>query len=103
MNHQTEAQLRSEATRGSRANELMNDELMLEAFTTLDNRLTKEWADSPVRDTEGRERIWLMQKLLKNVDAHLREIATTGRMANLQLEQERSLLQKAKQWSSETW
>ena len=103
MKNETEAQLRSEATRGFRANELMNDELMLEAFSTLDKRLTQEWADSPVRDTEGRERIWLMQKLLKNVDAHLREIATTGRMANLQLEQERTLLQKAKQWANESW
>ena len=103
MKNETEAQLRSEAARGFRATELMNDELMLEAFSTLDHRLTQEWADSPVRDTEGRERIWLMQKLLKNVDAHLREIATTGRMANLQLEQERNLLQKAKQWASESW
>lgn len=96
MSPSTEAQLRSEATRGLRANELMADDLIVEAFSLLNERLTKEWADSPVRDCEGRERIWLMQKLLKNVGDHLSEIAQTGKLANLQLEQERTLAQKAK-------
>jgi hypothetical protein len=103
MSPNTESQLRSEATRGQRANELMADELIVEAFTQLNNRLTKEWADSPVRDSEGRERIWLMQKLLKNVGDHLSEIAQTGKLASLQLEQERTLVQKAKEWAKEVY
>lgn len=101
MKAETEAQLRNEAARGMRANELMSDELLVEAFTTLENRLTQEWANSPVRDSEGRERIWVMQKLLKNVEDHLREIATTGKMAALQLDQERTILQKMKEFVQE--
>ena len=103
MTPQTEAQLRNEATRGQRANELMADELIVEAFELLQDRLTQEWANSPVRDSEARERIWLMQKLLKNVGDHLSEIAQTGKLASLQLEQEKTILQKAKQWASESW
>lgn len=101
MNLSEEPRLRAEAMRGQRAHELMADDLMVEAFGTLNTRLTKEWADSPVRDTEGRERIWLMQKLLKSVGDHLSEIAQTGKLASLQLEQERTRLQKAKAWASE--
>lgn len=44
-----------------------------------------------------------MQKLLKNVGDHLSEIAQTGKLASLQLEQERTILQKAKQWANESW
>lgn len=101
MNHETEAQLRSEASRGMRANELFQDELIVEAFTTLENRLMQEWADSPVRDQEGRERLWLMLKLLKNVGGHLKEIAQTGKLAAIQLEQERTIAQRLKSQVSE--
>jgi len=101
MNIAEEAKLRAEATRGMRANELMSDEIMVEAFTLLDQRLTNEWANSPARDTEGRERLWIMLKLLKSVEGHLKEVATTGKMAALKLEQERTLMQRAKQWATE--
>jgi hypothetical protein len=99
----TEVRLRNEAARGVRANEIVQDELFVEAFALLNDRLTTEWAESPVRDTEGRERIWLMQKLLKNVGDHLKEIAQTGKLANLQLEQERTMVQKAKEWAREIY
>jgi hypothetical protein len=101
MNLNEEAKLRAEATRGMRANELMSDEIMVEAFTLLDQRLTNEWANSPARDTDGRERLWMMLKLLKSVEGHLKEVATTGKMASLKLEQERTLMQRAKQWATE--
>lgn len=103
MTPQTESQLRSEASRGNRAIELMSDELVIEAFDTLNERLTNEWANSPVRDTEGRERIWLMKRLLKNVGDHLSEVMTTGKLASLQLEQERTITQKAKAWMQNPW
>jgi len=101
MNSDQEYKLMFEATRGQRAAELMADELIVEAFDTLNERLTNEWANSPVRDSEGRERIWLMQKLLKSVGDHLNEIATTGKMATLQLAQERTIVERAKQWAQE--
>ena len=53
MKPETEAQLRSEATRGMEANDLLSNTLLVEAFTVLDERLTVEWANSPARDTEG--------------------------------------------------
>lgn len=101
MNLNEESKLRTESLRGQRAVELMTDPLMVEAFDLLHARFQTEWADSPARDTEGRERIWLMQKLLKNLGGHLSEIAQTGQLASLQLEQHRTRLQKAQDWAKE--
>jgi hypothetical protein len=103
MNLENEGQLRSEATRGQRAAELLADPLLVEAFALLDERFNQQWADSPARDTEGRERIWLMKKLLKNVGEHLAQVAMTGKMASLQLEQHKTMLQKAKDWAREAF
>lgn len=91
-----EAKLRAEASRGQRAAEIMADELVVEAFTKMRDRFASDWANSPARDTEGREKIWLMQKLLKSVEDQLKEVMTTGRMASMQLEQERTIAQRAK-------
>lgn len=96
MTPENEAQLRAEASRGMAANELLSNELLVEAITTIDDRLTQEWANSPVRDTEGRERIWLMKKLLQNLSGHIRDVAETGKLASIQLERERTLAQKLK-------
>lgn len=101
MNGNDEAKLRSEAARGQRAAELMSDELLSEAFSTLRDGFTKAWQNSPARDTEGREKIWLMLNCLSGVEGHLSTVMTTGKMAALQLEQERTRLQRAKEWIKE--
>ena len=101
MNINDEAKLRAEASRGQRAAQLLADELIQEAFALLRERYTAEWAGSPARDSEGREKLWLMLKCLNAVDAHLNEALTTGKMASVQLEQERTRLQRTKDWLKE--
>lgn len=103
MNLNEESKLRTETQRGQRAAELMADPLMVEAFALLHERFQTEWADSPARDTEGRERIWLLQKLLRNLQGNLMEVLRTGQLASTQLEQHRSRLQKAKDWAKEVF
>jgi hypothetical protein len=44
-----------------------------------------------------------MNKLLGSLEAHIAEIATTGKLARLQVEQERSALERAKDWMAERW
>lgn len=62
------------------------------------DRISRQWAESPARDTEGREKLWLMGKLLENVDQHLKELMQTGQLARLKLEQEQTLKEKAWEW-----
>jgi hypothetical protein len=61
--------------------------------------LTDEWQASPARDKEGRETLWLMLKTARAVHAHLKQIMETGQLATLQLEQKRSMLERARQWT----
>ena len=91
-----EYQLINEIERARQAQELIEHPLFVEAFETYRERLMKEWADSPARDTDGREKLWLMTKLLNGVENHLKELMQTGKLASLQLEQKRTLAQRLK-------
>lgn len=39
-----------------------------------------------------------MLRLLGNVEGHLKEVMETGKLARLQLEQQKSAMQRAKDW-----
>lgn len=88
-------ELDREISRGQRAAEILDSDLYIEAFDMLKTRLMQQWAESPARDKEGRESLWLMTRLLENVQGHLAEIMQTGKMARVQLEQQ-SLFDKIK-------
>jgi hypothetical protein len=87
--------LRSEVERGRQANELLENPLIKEAFETIRSRYMSEWENSPARDSAGREKIWTYLKQLEAVKAHLSEVVTTGKMAQMEQEQ-RSLVERLK-------
>ena len=95
-----ESKLLVEIDRARQAQELIEHPLFSEAMEKYRNRLMDEWTASPARDQEGRERLWLMQKTLDVVQQHLRELMETGKLASLQLEQRRTLKERAQTiWS----
>lgn len=51
-----------EIQRGERAAQLLQDELIVEALETIEKEYTERWKNSPVRDAEGREKLYLMVK-----------------------------------------
>lgn len=77
--------LEDESARGEHAARLLADTLLNEAFDTLHERLQESWINSPARDVEGREVLWLSQKLLTQVKAHLFSLVETGQMASIEL------------------
>ena len=72
-----ERKLQSEVDRGRQAHEVLEHPLYQEAFSQYRERLTREWADSPARDNEGREKLWLMLKTAEAVERHLSELMET--------------------------
>ena len=92
-------QLQKEQNRANSAREVTEHPLYLEAFEVYTQRLTTQWAESPARDKEGREALWLMLKTAQAVQNHLAQIMETGQLASLQLEQKRSMLDRARQWA----
>ena len=87
-----------ELERARLAEELINNPLWTEAHEEYTRRLKEEWANSPARDAEGREKIWLMLKAAEAAKRHLQEIINTGKLASIQMEQWQSVKDRAKAW-----
>ena len=77
--------LETEIRRGEHAAQLLNDELLQEAFATIEKELTNQWANSPARAADDREKLWLMLKLLSRVQLHLQSTLETGQIAQATL------------------
>ena len=70
-----------EAIRADRAKEILENPLVIEAFETIEREITQALMDSPARDTEGREKLYLMNQLLKRVKKHFESTVNTGYLA----------------------
>ena len=67
--------------RARRAQSLLKDPLIIEAFETLEKDLLDSWRNSGTSDTETRESLWLAMRLLDRLHIHLQSILETGQMA----------------------
>lgn len=82
----------SEMARGERAQAILDDPLVGEAFAAIERECLAEWRSAPARDVEGRERLWLMLKLCERLKAHFERLIDSGKLAGerlAQLEKER--------------
>jgi len=96
MTGDEEVKLVGESARGAHASRLLADEMFVEAFETVEKWIIDSWKESPIRDTEGQLDLRLMHKVLIRVRKHIEEVVQTGKMANQQLEHERSLKERAR-------
>jgi hypothetical protein len=67
--------------RGVKAEKLLKDPLLIEAFEAVHTALQKAWSESPVRDMEGREKLFLMIKAAKDVRGYLEQAVRDGKVA----------------------
>lgn len=88
--------LEDEILRARQAQEVIEHPLYQEAFNKLQAELMQEWQSSAARDTEGREKLWLMLKLLERTKGHLETLMQTGKLAAVQ---KQNLLQSLNPWS----
>ncbi len=75
-----------EITKGKNAERILNDELFKKSFTYLRELYLNEWENSPARDKEARESLWVAIKMLGTVEGHLQTVMQTGKLANRQIE-----------------
>lgn len=78
-------QLEREIQRGERAAQLLNEPLLVEAFSEIEREYIEQWKNSPARDEAGREKLWLTLKLLHRVHGHLTQTLETGQIAKATL------------------
>ena len=66
--------------RERRAQSLINDPLLNEAFDVLKEDLMNRWNHSGSTDLEARESIWLAIRLLDRIHGHIQSLVDTGHM-----------------------
>lgn len=72
--------------RAGKAEALRNDDMLNEAFATLEQSYIAAWRSLPSRDVDGRERLWVAVNILGKVREHLLTVVGGGKMAKAELE-----------------
>lgn len=92
-----ELDLNQKIERAIRAGEVLEHPLFIEAIETLKQELTQQWEQSPARDVEGREKLYLMLKLTDKVKANLQSIVETGKFAQMEQTRLQKMMEAAKE------
>ena len=77
--------------KGSRAREILENEVFKETFDQIEKEIIEQWTNSPARDEAGRQSLWLYLKVLQRVQTQLQTTMETGRLAQLELRHQESL------------
>jgi hypothetical protein len=83
--------LQASISRAARAEALIKNELLQEAFKKLEDDYVAAWKTWPAADASGRERLWQAVNVLGKVKDHLARVAADGKLAQRQLSE---LIQK---------
>jgi hypothetical protein len=79
-------ELEKEQQRGQQAKRILEDPIFVEAIQKVSQELDQEWINSPIRDTEGREKIYMMKKMLGILHVQIKSVMDTGKLASKQVD-----------------
>lgn len=96
MTEDQEQKLVKESVRGARARAIFEDSFVQEAFQAVENGILEAWKKSPVRDLEGQTNLRLLYKVFHDFKSYFADAITTGKMANVQLNHERTLKERTR-------
>lgn len=79
------AKLTEEAQRGESARQLMENPLFVEAVQTVESRIVEAMRNCDTQSRDQHQTLILSLQLLGQITKHIRTVADTGRMAEIQL------------------
>jgi hypothetical protein len=82
-----ESTLERAAARAARAEALLDDELLNEAFGTLEKSYITAWRATTVDDAAGREKLFLAINIVGKVRDHLAGVVANGKLARAELKE----------------
>jgi hypothetical protein len=82
-----ENKLDQAAAKAIRAQDLLDNELLAEAFKGLEDTYTAAWRASTVGDLAAREKLFLAINIVGKVRDHLTAIVTNGKLAQAELKE----------------
>jgi len=66
--------------RSNQSKRILEDELFIEAVQKIRSNLTQEWLNSDLQNSEQRENIFVMRKMLELVVMQLQSVMETGKI-----------------------
>jgi hypothetical protein len=90
--------IETDIAEGFTAKEILNSTVYLDAFEAIKQEILNIWSLSPSRDSEGREKLWMMLSMLNKVQATLQSTMESGQIAQVNLKHQQSMLDKAKEY-----
>lgn len=73
-------------TRAANARDLLGNELLTEAFKTLESSYTEAWRTSTVDQVSAREKLFLAINIVGKVRDHLQGVLNNGKLAQRELD-----------------
>jgi hypothetical protein len=73
--------------RAVRAEALLDDELLAEAFDALEKNYIAAWRATTIDDTPGREKLFLAINIVGKVRDHLAGVVANGKLARAELKE----------------
>lgn len=86
------------AAKATRAQQLLDDELLTEAFKGLEDSYTLAWRSTLIDDVTGREKLFLAINIVGKVRDHLTVVVNNGKLAAAELRQIAETAERAKRW-----
>ena len=86
------AGVKEQMNRAAKAQALLNDPELTEAFESVRKSIIDRWEATPIRDKDGAHELKLMLKLLGDVRANIQSVVNTGKV----IEHHETLMQRAK-------
>lgn len=81
----SEFALHRATTKAARAQSLLDDEMLQEAFTSLESAYTAAWRATTIDDVSGREKLFLAINIVGKVRDHLAAVVSNGKLAAKEL------------------
>lgn len=82
-----ETQLGEAVTKAMRAQELLDNELLSDAFKGLEESYTSAWRATAIDDVAAREKLFLAINIVGKVRDHLTSIVAGGKLAQAELKE----------------
>ena len=82
-----EIKLGEAAAKAVRAQDLLDSELLSEAFKGLEDSYTEAWRATGIEDVAAREKLFLAVNIVGKVRDHLTSVVTNGKLAQAELKE----------------
>lgn len=93
-----ENRLDQAAVKALRAQELFDNELLTEAFGTLEANYTAAWRATTIDDVSGREKLFLAVNIVGKVRDHLMTVVANGKLAQAELKELAQIAERRKRF-----